>query len=139
MKHMVRNDELLKKIGLTETYPNIIIYSCEFDDGTKAQNVEPIRLGADGMEIWFFPCFSCQQQMQSYSWEPLLYAFKKHHKDDDDRTIVYRGVILVPYSGYEVPALDSDEWKAIERQIDTYLDEGKPMGFSGFRVSLSGK
>jgi len=142
MKHMVRNDELLEKLGLTETHPNMIIYSCEFDDGTKAQNGDVLRLGADGMEIWFFPCVSCIQQMQSYSLQPLLVdaarsAVKSVGKEkyaDDFRRIIYRGIVLVPYPDYEVPPENSEEWKGLLQTMDRYIDKGTPMKLNGLEV-----
>ena len=138
MKHMVRNDELLEKISFDKSKPHPIIYSCEFDDGRKTQNFDHLRLGADGMEIWFFPCFSCVQQLRHYAMEPLfLDAAKeaiKEKRQQEARTIIYRGVALVPLPDYEVPELNSNEWKAVEREIDKYLDEGKPMRLVGFDV-----
>lgn len=138
MKHMVRNDRLLEKIGFDSSKPHPIIYSCEFDDGSMAQNVTPLRLGADGMEIWFFPCFSCSQQLRDYVMEPLfLSATKeaiKEKRQQEARTIVYRSVALIPLPDYEVPASNSPEWKAVEQEIDKYLDEGKPMRLVGFDV-----
>lgn len=87
MKHLVRNDELKKRLFSEGEHENLTIYSCLFDSGRLAENVDSLRLGNDGMEIWIFPCYSCLQQITAYVLEPLfirsrisdIEVFKKVH------------------------------------------------------------
>jgi len=71
MQHMVRNDELKERLFGSD-YPNLVIYSCQFDDVHMVEHVDFLRLGADGMEVWVYPCYSCLQQITSFVIEPLI-------------------------------------------------------------------
>ena len=60
MKHLIANPEATERFG-----GYCLIYSCEYDNGKRSMDEEPLRLGGDG-KIMFFPCHSCAQQIREY-------------------------------------------------------------------------
>jgi hypothetical protein len=135
MKHMVRNDEFKEKMFGYEC-SDLVILSCEFDNGKKVENADPVRLGNDGMEVWLMPCFSCSQQLRDYSIEAVLNAYSKleRRKTEQDKAVFYRDYVLTPVEGYEFPREDTEEFKDILLGVDKYVDKGESLGLLGIDI-----
>lgn len=129
MKHLIPDDS--KHFG-----ENVTVLSCETDNGKRVHPNTVYTVG-EGM-IVLIPCRMCADSIQSQLLEGIIHNAAKYYirtyKGSFGRSIVYRGLQLTSNPDYEMPSVDSDEYREILRMVDAYLDEGKPMNLYGLSV-----
>lgn len=103
MKHLVRDSQLEGKLGTPE---GLRIYSCQYNDGKMSSRSggdgEIVRLGEDGMAVWFFPCISCRQQLESFVLRPIITEAMKSSKTLD--SLVEGREVPFDFTPMEIPS-----------------------------------
>lgn len=131
MRHLVYDEQASKEIGDGK----LIFYSCEYDDGRKVRNADPLRVGPDG-NICLMLCQSCGEQIKEQVLQDVIVSSLHMSKalSRNPRRVFYKGLCLEADYDYELPAIGSSEMSDIFAKLDEYLEKGTPLSLYGMFV-----